>query len=38
MADIGAIAGEYQGVGYGSWLDEALHYHLEMGGKFVEVG
>ena len=27
-----------QAVGYGSWLGEALHYHLEMGGKFVEVG
>jgi hypothetical protein len=25
-------------VGHGSWLDETLHYHLEMGGKFVEVG
>ena len=25
-------------VGHGSWLDETLHYHLELGGKFVEVG
>jgi hypothetical protein len=31
-----AIAGNV--VGHGSWLDETLHYHLEMGGKFVEVG
>jgi hypothetical protein len=23
-------------VGHGSWLDGTLHYHLEMGGKFVE--
>lgn len=25
-------------VGHGSWLDETLHYHIEIGGKFVEVG
>jgi hypothetical protein len=25
-------------VGHGSWLDDTLHYHLEVGGKFVEVG
>ena len=25
-------------LGHGSWLDETLHYHLEVGGKFVEVG
>lgn len=25
-------------VGHGSWLDGMLHYHLEVGGKFVEVG
>lgn len=25
-------------VGNGSWLDETLHYHLEVGGKFVEAG
>jgi hypothetical protein len=25
-------------VGHGSWLDGTLHYHLEAGGKFVEVG
>lgn len=25
-------------VGHGSWLDETLHYHLEAGEKFVEVG
>ena len=29
-----AIAGA--AVGHGSWLDETLHYHLEVGGKFVE--
>jgi hypothetical protein len=25
-------------VGYGSWLGAMLHYHIEAGGKFVEVG
>lgn len=25
-------------VGHGSWLDGTLHYHLEVGGTFVEVG
>jgi hypothetical protein len=25
-------------VGHGSWLEETLHYHLEAGEKFVEVG
>jgi hypothetical protein len=25
-------------VGYGSWLDGTLHYHLEVDGKFVEAG
>lgn len=25
-------------VGHGSWLDDTLHYHLEVGGKFVEAG
>jgi hypothetical protein len=31
-----AMAGNV--VGHGSWLDETLHYHLDIGGKFVEVG
>ena len=25
-------------VGHGSWLEGTLHYHLEVGGRFVEVG
>ena len=25
-------------VGHGSWLEGTLHYHLEVGGRFIEVG
>ena len=25
-------------VGHGSWLEGTLHYHLELGARFVEVG
>ena len=32
------VAVAQNALGYGSWLDGTLHYHLEVGGKFVEVG
>jgi hypothetical protein len=25
-------------VGHGSWLDQTLHYHFDVGGRFVEAG